>query len=51
MQDKPRPTGTERDSEAAEHVVLSLLLDPSVHGPWSVLEIGEELGERLSAIS
>jgi hypothetical protein len=29
--------------------VLSLLLDPNVHGPWSVLEIGQELGDRVEA--
>jgi hypothetical protein len=49
MQDKPLPTGTEIDPAATEHVVLSLLLDPNVHGPWSVLEIGQELGDRVEA--
>jgi hypothetical protein len=49
MQDKPRPTGAERDPEATEHVVLSLLLDPNVRGPWSVLELGQELGDRVEA--
>jgi hypothetical protein len=33
MQDKPRPTGTERDPEQAEHVVLSLLLDRMLTAP------------------
>jgi hypothetical protein len=47
MEDKPRPTGTDRDPEQAEHVVLSLLLDPDAHGPRSVLEIGRELGDQV----
>ena len=47
MEDKPRPTDTDRDPEGAERVVLSLLLDPNVHGPWSVSEIGQELGDHV----
>jgi hypothetical protein len=47
MQDKPSATATDRDPEHVEHVVLSLLLDPEVHGPWSVQEIGWELGNQL----
>jgi hypothetical protein len=47
MQDKPIARRTERDPEEVEHLVLSLLLDPNVHGPWSVLEIGQELGDGV----
>lgn len=48
MPDKPtRAINTDNDPELAEHVVLSLLLDPDAHGPWSVAEIGLELGDRV----
>jgi hypothetical protein len=50
MPDKPRHIAAERDPEQTEHVVLSLLLDPDVHGPWSVQEIGRELGDPLEAV-
>jgi hypothetical protein len=49
MHDKPDRTVPDRDPEEAEHVVLSLLLDPNVHGPWSVREIGLELGDQVEA--
>ena len=35
-----------RDPDQAEQVILSLLLDPRGHGPWSVQEIGRELGDE-----
>lgn len=38
-----------RDPQEAERVVLSLLLDPNVHGPWSVRELGRELGDQVEA--
>ena len=48
MQDEPGPTtASDRDPEQVEHLVLSLLLDPAVHGPWSVLELAQELGDRV----
>jgi hypothetical protein len=49
MDDQPRPTDTDRDPEEAERVVLSLLLDPDIHGPWSVPELGRELGDQVEA--
>jgi hypothetical protein len=44
-----RPTDTDRDPEQAERVVLSLLLDPNVPDPWSVPELGRELGDQVGA--
>ena len=47
MHDKAARTDREKDLDRAEHVVLSLLLDRETHGPWSVREIGRELGDDV----
>ncbi len=50
MQDKPARTATDidhKDPHQIERVILTLLLDPNVHGPWSVRQIGRELGDDV----
>jgi hypothetical protein len=49
MQDQPIRRGTARLGDETEFVVLSLLLDANSPGPWSVAEIGREVGCELRA--
>jgi hypothetical protein len=49
MDDESSQSVSNREPAQAEHVVLSLLLDPNVHGPWSVPELGCELGDPVEA--
>ncbi len=50
MQDETNPTGGRTDPESTERVVLTLLLDPRSHGPWTAQELGRELGDEVAAI-
>ena len=50
MHDKLARRPTDKDDEdpdQIERVTLTLLLDPNVHGPGSVRQIGRELGEDV----
>jgi hypothetical protein len=49
MQDQPIGPDVTRLSNETEFVVLTLLLDQSSSGPWSVAEIGREVGCELRA--
>ena len=49
MQDQPSSAGVEQGCDRVERVVLDLLLDRDHRGPWSVAEIGREIGCELAA--
>jgi hypothetical protein len=49
MQDQPSSSGVAQGCARVERVVLALLLDPHCPGPWSVAELGRELGCELAA--
>jgi hypothetical protein len=49
MQDQPTERDVAEEFDEAERTVLHLLLDPDVPGPWSVHEVGVELGSEVRA--
>jgi hypothetical protein len=50
MQDQRSGAGAGLAGECVERVVLALLLEPACRGPWSVAELGHEIGsEPLAA--
>jgi len=49
MQDEPSRGDADAQLDSIERVVLSLLLDSSFSGPWSVDELGREIGSELHA--
>jgi hypothetical protein len=50
MQDQPIDVDVGETDEQAEREVLALLLESSLPGPWSVLELGLEIGSDARAV-
>ena len=48
MQDQTIPDPAE-EFHKTEQDILLLLLDPEFHGPWTVYELGRELGDQIAA--
>jgi hypothetical protein len=49
MQDQPSAADVGVADDEVERVVLTLLLEPGARGPWSVWELGLEVGSELRA--
>jgi hypothetical protein len=49
MQDQRSDAGAGLAAECVERVVLALLLEPGCRGPWSVAELGREIGSEPRA--
>jgi hypothetical protein len=49
MHDQPTQRDVAAEFDRAERSVLHMLLDPDVPGPWSVHEVGVELGSEVRA--
>jgi hypothetical protein len=50
MQDQPIDVDVGETDEQAEREVLALLLESSLPGPWSVLELGLQIGSDAMAV-
>jgi len=49
MRDQPSEVDVGRADDEAEREVLALLLESELPGPWSVWELGLQLGSELAA--
>jgi hypothetical protein len=49
MQDDITPTVAERE-DAVDKAILALLLTPEEQRPWSVDEVGREIGDQVDAV-
>ncbi|MCW3020523.1 MAG: hypothetical protein JWN10_2831 [Solirubrobacterales bacterium] len=49
MQDQPSAVDVEGADDEVEREVLALLLKPELRGPWSVWELGLEIGSDRAA--
>jgi hypothetical protein len=49
MQDQRSGAGAGLTAECVERVVLALLLEPGCRAPWSVAELGREIGSEPRA--
>jgi hypothetical protein len=50
MQDQPSDVDAGRVDDQAEREVLTLLLESDLSGPWSVWELGLEIGSEVAAV-
>jgi hypothetical protein len=50
MQDQPIDVDVGEADEQAEREVLALLLESTLPGPWSVLELGLQVGGDVRAV-
>jgi predicted transcriptional regulator len=50
MHHEPNPPGDRMAPECIERLVLTLLLGPRSHGPWTAEELGRELGDEVAAV-
>ena len=49
MQDQPSAVDARAADDEVEREVLALLLGPGIRGPWSVWELGLEIGNERPA--
>jgi hypothetical protein len=49
MQDQPSAVDVEGADDEVEREVLERLLEPEIRGPWSVWELGLEIGNERAA--
>jgi hypothetical protein len=50
MHEEPNPRRRDGDADVIQRLVMTLLLDPESHGPWTPQELSRELGSEIMAL-